>query len=64
MMSSETASHFRHHALELQRRCAVEIDRETVAREHQPDGECTAGAALPGCARQALMVCCRPAENE
>ena len=49
---------------EPQRRYAVETVRETVARGHQPDGECIAVAALPGCARQALMVCCRPAENE
>ncbi|TPJ83003.1 hypothetical protein [Mesorhizobium sp. B2-6-2] len=49
---------------EPQRRFAVETDRGTVARRHQPGGECIAVAVLPGCARQALMVCCRPAENE
>jgi hypothetical protein len=49
---------------EPQRRYAVETDRETVARGHQAGGECIAVSALPGCAQQALMVCCRPAENE
>ena len=49
---------------EPQRRFAVETDRETVAAGHQPGGERIAVAALPGCARQALMVCCRSAENE
>ncbi|MDX8455661.1 hypothetical protein RFM98_23275 [Mesorhizobium sp. VK9D] len=43
---------------------AVKTGRETVASGHQPGGERIAVAALPGCARQALMVCCRSAENE
>jgi len=49
--------------VEPQRRFAVERYWETVARRHQTAGERIGAAAVPGCAYQALMICCRSVEN-